>query len=124
MDVITESEALAAEAARYHAQTVCDFEALERMLGDDLVYYHSSSVADTKQSYLDAMRSGTVRYRTMSRGEARVRIFGHVAIITGNAKFEVTSRGEEKTLDLLFHSIWVKRSGALQFISWQATRRT
>lgn len=122
-DTITESEALAAEAARYRAQTAGDFAALDRLIGDDLVYHHSSAVTDDKRSYIESMRSGATRYRTMTRGEAKARVFGNVAVITGNAKFEVTVKGQDRTLDLLFHAVWVKRNGATQFVSWQSTRR-
>lgn len=123
-DSITQSEALEAEANRYKAQTTGDFAALEKMIADDLVYYHSSAVIDDKASYIESMRSGMVKYRTMTRGEVKVRCFGSLAIITGNAKFEVTVKGEDKTLDLLFHAIWAKREGAVQFVSWQSTKRS
>jgi hypothetical protein len=61
MDVITEAEALAAEAARYAAQTTGDFATLEKLIGDDLVYYHSSSVIDTKKSFIASQTSGNVK---------------------------------------------------------------
>ena len=123
IDEISIDEALAAETARYEAQTSGDFEALEKMIGSELVYYHSSAVIDTKKSFIESQTSGNVKYRKMSHGELTVRTFDHVAIITGPGTFEVTVKGEEKTLDLLFHAIWVKRAGKVQFISWQATRR-
>ncbi|MEX0959320.1 MAG: nuclear transport factor 2 family protein [Burkholderiales bacterium] len=122
-EAITQFEALEAEALRYKAQTSGDFAALEKMIGDDLVYYHSSAVIDDKASYIESMRSGLVTYRNMTRGEVNVRCFDSIAIITGNAKFEVTVKDQEKTLDLLFHAIWAKREGAVQFVSWQSTRR-
>lgn len=123
IDEISIAEALAAETARYEAQTSGDFAALEKMIGIELVYYHSSAVIDTKKSFIESQRSGNVKYRKMSHGELTVRTFDHVAIITGPGTFEVTVKGEDKTLDLLFHAIWVKRAGAVQFVSWQATRR-
>ena len=123
-ETITQSEALEAEAARYKAQTSIDIAALEKMIGDELVYFHSSAVIDDKQSYIESMRSGAVKYRSMTRGEVKVRTFGSLAIISGNTKFEVTVKGEDKTLDLLFHAVWSKRDGAVQFVSWQSTRRS
>ena len=118
---ITVADALQAEDARYEAQIGNDFEMLETLLGKDLVYIHSSTVQDTKASFIESLRSGKVSYRSMERSNTKVRIFGNVAIITGKAVFEVTARGREKTLNLLFHSVWVKRDSALQFVSWQAT---
>ena len=123
-DAITEAEALAAEQARYAAQMNNDFAAMERMFGDDLVYIHSSTVVDTKASFIESMRSGAVKYRTMTRGDVKVRTFGSVAIITGSGVFEVTARGQDLRLDLLFTVVWARRAGGLQFVSWQATRKS
>jgi ketosteroid isomerase-like protein len=120
---ITEAEALQAEEARYAAQLGNDFAAMERLFGDDLVYVHSSTTLDTKASFIDSMRSGAVKYRKMTRGEVKVRTYGAVAILTGTGTFEVTARGQELNLNLLFTAVWVKRAPGPQFVSWQATRK-
>ncbi|MFO1322081.1 MAG: nuclear transport factor 2 family protein [Burkholderiales bacterium] len=119
---ISVDEALAAEAARYRAQEANDFAALERMLGDDLVYIHSSTNCDTKASYLGSLRSGAVRYRRMTLGDVTVRCYGALAVLSGRTAFEVTAGGQDLSLDLLFHALWAQRSGGPQFVSWQATR--
>ena len=92
----------------------------ERLL---LVSCHlPSMVRDTKASFIESLRSGKVVYRNMTRGDTNVRVFGNIAIITGGAVFEVTAGGADKTLNVLFHSVWIKREPGLQFVSWQATR--
>ena len=120
---ITVDEALAAEDARFKAQMGGDGKAMEKLFGDDLVYIHSSTVQDTKKSFIESITSGNVKYRSMSRGESKVRTYGAVAIVSGSAKFEVTVKGENRTLDLLYHAIWAKRASGPQFISWQATKK-
>jgi len=119
---VTVEEALAAEAARYAAQTANDFAAMERLFGDDLVYIHSSTAIDTKASFIESIRSGAVRYRRMTPGDVTVRTYGGIAIVTGEVRSEVTVKGQDLTLDLLFHAVWARRAGGLQFVSWQATR--
>lgn len=119
---ITVDEALKAEDARYAAQMANDFAAMERFFGEDLTYFHSSTVVDTKASFIESMRSGAVRYRNMRRGEVKVRCYGCLAIITGTGSFDVTVKGENRTLNLQFHAIWAKRAAGPQFVSWQATR--
>ena len=119
---ITAAEALAAEDARYAAQTGNDFPAMEKLFGEDLVYIHSSSAVDDKAAYIDSMRSGTVVYRVMNRSDVKVRTYGCIAILTGKADFEVTVRGDDLAVALGFHTVWVKRDQGLEFISWQATR--
>ena len=119
---ITPEEAWSAEQARYAAQTSGDFAALERLIGEDLVYIHSSSNVDTKASFIESQRSGSVRYRSMKPLEIKVRAYGGVGIVSGRLDVDVSVRGQDTTLRLLFHSVWAKRAGGVQFISWQATR--
>jgi len=119
---ITPEEATRAEDARYAAQMANDFDAMQRLFGEDLVYIHSSAALDDKAAYIDSMRSGAVRYRVMRRSGVTVRTFGCLAILSGNADYDVTVKGQELTVPLRFHAIWAKREGGPQFVSWQATR--
>ena len=99
-----------------------DVAALEKLLADDLVYTHSNAAVDNKKAFIDALRSGTIRYRTMKRSDTTTRTYGCVAILTGRADFETTTKGQDSTVALRFHASWVKRPAGLQFISWQSTR--
>ena len=119
---VTADEALAAEDARYAAQMGDDFGALQKLLANDLVYIHSSAVVDTKASYIESMKSGTVKYRVMRRSDVKVRTYGCLGIITGNADFDVTVKGQDLSVQLRFSSIWAKRVAGAQFVSWEATR--
>jgi hypothetical protein len=121
-DLVTEAQVQAAEDARYAAQTSLDYIALERLLADDLVYIHSSVVVDNKQSYIDSMRNGSVRYLAMKRSEVQVRTFGCVAVMTGVGYFDVQIKDKPISVELRFHSLWINREGRLQFVSWQSTR--
>ena len=119
---LSAEEALKAEEARYAAQLSNDFAAMERLFADELVYIHSSTTVDTKASFIESMRSGAVKYRKMTRGDVKVRTYGCIAIVSGRGSFEVTARGQELKLELLFHAVWAKRATGAQFVSWQATR--
>ena len=119
---VTAEEALASEDARYAAQTGDDFGAMQKLIGDDLVYIHSSAVVDNKTSYIDSMKSGAVKYRVMRRSDVTVRTYGCIAIISGLGNFDVTVKGQDLAVEIRFHSIWAKRDNGLQFVSWEATR--
>ena len=119
---VSADEALAAEDARYAAQTSNDFGALQTLIGSDLVYIHSSAIVDNKASYIDSMRSGTVKYRVMRRSDVTVRTYGCIAIISGLGNFDVTVKGQDMAVEIRFHSIWAKRDRGMEFISWEATR--
>ena len=115
------ADVLSAEDDRYEAQIEGDIEALDRLLGKDLIYFHSSTIKDTKDSFITAIETEKLIYEEMERFDSRVRIYGDIAVITGRAQFKVVSRGRQKNLDMLFHAIWIMRDQRLQFISWQAT---
>jgi len=119
---VSAGEALAAEDARYAAQMGNDFAALQNLIGSDLVYIHSSAVVDTKASYIESMKSGTVKYRVMRRSDVTVRTYGCIAIISGLGNFDITVKGQDMAVEIRFHSIWAKRDRGLEFISWEATR--
>ncbi len=121
-DAVSADDALAAEDARYAAQVGEDFIALEQLLADDLIYIHSSSLVDSKRSYIDSLQNRTVTYLSMKRSDTRVRTLGCVAIITGLGNFDVRLNGKELSVEVRFHSLWAHRDGRLQFVSWQATR--
>jgi hypothetical protein len=119
---ITAEEAMAAETARYAAQTTNDFAAMEKMFGNDLTYNHSSAATDDKQKYIDGMRSGRTKYRKMTpNSDVKTRTYGCIAIITGTAVYEVTSRGQDRSVPLRFTAIWAKRPSGVEFVSWQST---
>jgi hypothetical protein len=70
---ITADEALKAEDARYATQTKSDFDALERLYGDDLVYAYSSAVVDSKTCYIERQRSG-LHYRAIRPSDVKVSV--------------------------------------------------
>lgn len=120
--VVSADELQKAEDARYTAQVTNNFDAMAKLFGEDLVYTHSSAAVDSKASYIETMRSGNVRYRVMRRTEVVVRTYDCLGILTGNAEFDVTVKGQDMTVPLRFTSIWAKRGDDMQFIGWQATR--
>ncbi len=115
-------EAQKAEDSRYAAQMNDDFPAMEKLFADDLVYTHSSSVVDSKKTYIESMSSGNVKYKVMRRSDVTVRTFGCIAIITGLGNFDVRVKDKDLSVEIRFSSTWIKRDGAPQFVSWQATR--
>ena len=121
-DNVTADEALKAEDARYAAQMSNDFATMDKLFSPDLVYTHTSAVVDNKQSYIESMRSGKVVYKVMRRSDVQVRTFGCIAILTGNGNYDVTVNDKDVNVLLRFHSIWQKKDGMMQYISWQSTR--
>jgi ketosteroid isomerase-like protein len=117
-----EQEVRAAEAARIEATTANDFDALDRLLADDLTYTHSNAQLDTKRQFVEALRSGRTRYRSIEPSDVQVRVYGTVAILTGRARVSVVSNDQPSEIVLRFTSAWAQREGRWQFVAWQSTR--
>ncbi|TMI03568.1 MAG: nuclear transport factor 2 family protein, partial [Betaproteobacteria bacterium] len=69
----TMNEVLLAERALYRAMIAKDFAALQRILAPDLVYAHSTAVAETKQEYLAGVAAGLYDYESIVSHDVRVR---------------------------------------------------
>jgi ketosteroid isomerase-like protein len=116
-----ETEIHAAEDARYRAMTENDLAALANLLGDDLLYTHSSAVTDTKASYLESLRTGKVRYLTAKRDGVSIRAYGDTAVVHGHAQIEAEIDGVRRSLDNMFVNVWVRRAGGWQMVHWAST---
>ena len=116
-----DKEILGLEDKRFGAMIAGDFKGLEAMIHDQLLYTHSSGVTDTKASWLDSMKSGRTKYKTVSCSERKVRILGEVALITGRAAIEAEINGQPRQLKLLFLNAWAKTPQGWKFVAWQST---
>jgi ketosteroid isomerase-like protein len=99
-----------------------DIAAASEFLADDLVFTHVSALVDTKQSFLEAMRSGNVVYSALKPSEVRAQDFGNVVVLTGAARIDVTAKGTFYPLSLRFTDVWADKGGKWQMVAWHSTR--
>lgn len=121
MDRMSTEEALACEQARADAFAGGDAESLGKLLADELVFVHASGKVDSKQSYLEFVRSGAASYQGVDNSDMSVQIFDHVAVVNGIVSAKVMHEGVLKSPRNHFISTWVKRNGAAQLVAWQHT---
>jgi ketosteroid isomerase-like protein len=117
-----EQEVRQADAGRIKAMLASDVAALDRILADDLVYTHSTGAVDDKKQYLASIKSGDLTYLAYEPLEAKIRVYGNVAIINGRAQVKARSKGQDTSALLRYTAVYVKRDGRWQFASWQSTR--
>ncbi len=99
-----------------------DLAQLDNMLSDDLVYTHSSGLVETKAQYLDALRSGQVKYQAVDHADVQVRVYADTAVLTGRSQVKLTSRGEERSFPIRFTLVYAKQEGRWRMVAWQSTR--
>ena len=122
-DAVAIAEVTAAERALYRALIDLDYPALERILSSDLVYIHSTGVAETRGEYLAALAKGCYEYETIVSQDLSFRVHGDCAIVSGFVDMVVGAFGQAKALiHLLFVFVWTKEGGQWKLSYRQATR--
>ena len=120
MDMDAMAADVAREDERYAAMLAGDVGALERLLHDDLVYMHSSGVADTKASYLEGLRDGVWDYRRIQRGDATLKVRPTLALVFNRVSMSIAVRGVAKQLDNRALAVWVPSAGGWQLVALQS----
>ena len=115
-----EQDIIKLEQAVTDAQFKKDRAALERLLDDDYLYTHSNgSVLNKTQEIAESM-SSQVQWTDSKFADLKVRIFGDVAVLTGQQTVQGTAKGyvpgPRRITDM-----FVKRSGRWQWAGGQAT---
>ncbi len=107
---------------RMQAMAAKDFATLDAVLGDDLIYTHSSARMDTKQSIIANMQSGSTVYKSVEPADVKAQDLGDTVVLTGIAKIKVESNGKPNAFGVRFTDVYAKRNGRWQMVAWQSTK--
>jgi ketosteroid isomerase-like protein len=118
-----EQAVIAAQDRRVALTIAGDVAGLGAAMSDDLSWTHSNAVVETKAEFLEAIRSGKYRYKSMTFDDRRVRPHGDAtAIVSGTCRVQVTSGGRDIDIRLRFTELYVKQADAWKVALWQSTR--
>lgn len=107
------------ERRRCAAISAGDVEALRALLSDDYVHVHMNAALDDRAGHLDGVAR---RPRETTRGELLVRVYGELAVLTGELTNRMAAPGEQpKTMRAYCHQVAVRHDGAWRFVSTQLT---
>ena len=112
---------LAAEDRRYRAMRDADLTVLEELCADALSYAHSSGTRDTKDEYLEKLRSGYYVYLRIDHPVERVEVAGDTAVVVGRMTADITVQGTAKTIDNLALAVWTRASGDWRLLAYAPT---
>jgi ketosteroid isomerase-like protein len=118
-----EEEVRRAEAEWARALLASDMRALEAIYSDDLQYIHSSGSIDTKQEFLESIRSGALRFRSIASRESRVRTYGNVGVVNALYDLVLELRGGNVTpMAIQYLTVYVKDGSRWRIVTQQTTR--
>lgn len=110
------------ETRRFEAIVRGDVAALDGILSDDLSYTHATGVHETKAEFIGKLKSGQLRYESLTPEDMHVRVYGRTGVVTGLARVKVQVKGEALCFQLRFTDMYVKKGDRWQMVAWQATR--
>ena len=114
-----EASARAALLARFDAALEGDLAALEQGLADDLEYCGVKATCSSKSQYIESVRNGTRKFKSLRPEIERVRMFADSAVLTGKVYSVSIVDGAERNVDAYFLVVLVWRDGR-----WQMTNQT
>jgi ketosteroid isomerase-like protein len=113
----------AVERELYRAMIAQDFAALDAILADDVVYIHSTAVAEDKAGYFAGVRDGLYEYESIASSAVTLRQCGEVAVQTGTVAMVVGARNAAKApIRLLFTLVWKREPPGWRLWQRHATR--
>lgn len=123
-----EAQLQAVEKSRYDAMTSNNYDKLKELLGDDLIYIHSTGEVQTKGAFIDSLKSGALKYRKIDAEIEAARFYGETAVLNGHGTLDVTVKKDGKETDLskkmVFTAIYLLRGEGLarhwELVSWQS----
>ena len=109
------------EDRRFQAMIDGDFDTLDKLLGDDLTYTHSSGQADTRAEYIALCKRGVFKYQKIERPIEEIQVYGETVVVTGHVKMDVLIDGNSKLLNSRYTKVWIKGAKGWQMVAWQST---
>ena len=71
------------EDRRFQAMIDSDFDTLDKLLGDDLIYTHSTAQSDTRADYIALCKKGVFKYLKIERPIEHIQVYGDAVVVTG-----------------------------------------
>ena len=109
------------EDRRFQAMIDGDFDTLDQLLGDGLVYTHSTAQSDTRAEYFALCRKGVFKYLKVERPIENVQVYGDTAVVTGHLRMDAVVEGKPRLLNSRYTDVWIKGAKGWQMVAWQST---
>lgn len=104
------------------ALIAADVKALDRLYLDTMIYTHSNGSVDDKASYIENIRTGKSVYKSMTRDDIKVQIFGDAAIVTCHWRVSSLSGTTVNNTNARYLHFYTRQKGQWRMVAHQATR--
>jgi ketosteroid isomerase-like protein len=116
-----QQEVLAVHEKRRQATLNGDANTVASMMTDDLTFTHANAVVETKEQFIDALKTKRLQYKTLADEDLQVRVKGSTGVVSGTVHIVVDAAGTEYDLRVLFTELWVKEGDTWKMMLRHAT---
>jgi ketosteroid isomerase-like protein len=109
------------EDHRFQAMINGDVDTLDKLLGDDLIYTHSTGQSDSRAEYLAQFKKGVFKYLKIERPIENIQVYGDTVVVTGQTKMDALVEGKPRVLNGRYTDVWIRSAKGWQMVAWQST---
>jgi ketosteroid isomerase-like protein len=117
-----EGEIRAAEKAWAAAVQGKDIASLEKIFTPGLIYAHATGAIETKQKYLDRLKSGAQKYDNVAHEETKIVLYGDSAVAHSIMRMTGFNNSGPFNDHVMMMHLWVKQGGAWRLAAHQTTK--
>jgi hypothetical protein len=78
---------------------------------EDAIYVHMSGGVDSRDGFIERLRSRATVYQARELGDVRIRRYGGAVIVTGWSKIDILVSGVQRLIDSRFTRVYVNEHG-------------
>jgi Domain of unknown function (DUF4440) len=110
------------EKSRFEALVKKDYSFLNAIFSDKLIYNHADGKIDSKNSFLEGLKSGKRTYKSINLDTLTVRFFEKTAILNGDVNFvRLNNKQEEIKQKLRYTAVYCQIKRQWQMVSWHSS---
>lgn len=109
------------EAKRYAAMSGNRWEEFTNLCHPELIYTHSSGETDSRGSYVEKLKTGFYKYRSIDHPIDEIKIFPDVVLVLGAMNADIEANGVPKTLRSKSLSVWKNTTDGWRFLAYHPT---
>jgi ketosteroid isomerase-like protein len=105
----------------YGALAKNDLEKLTQIYSDDYMLVRPDGSAFSKAQILDDLKNHSMRFNSIELTNEKIRIYGSVAVLTGDSKITSVRDGEESSTEFRLVAIYYKQSDRIVLVHFQSS---
>jgi ketosteroid isomerase-like protein len=117
-----EDEIRSADKAWAAAVKGRDLAALDRIFTPGLIYAHATGAIETKQKYMDRLKTGAQKYDEITQEDIKIVLYGDSAVTHSIMRMTGVNQAGPFNDHVMMMHLWVKQGGSWRLAAHQTTK--